>query len=253
MATSAHSLAATVPMWAPANQTTAALRAPESSLDLAIELAHEVRSPLGAMITMAELLQKGACGPLTASQRYQLELLLQAAKGISRVTTDIIDTAKASGQGAEPVAAFDVNDVLGAVSDLVQPMVESAGVKLIVRNHVRRVCMGRRVAITRVMLNLATNALKHTNSGVVEFGARMLNATRVEFFVRDTGGGLTPFAIDRFRNPPTHNDRWKRANSGLGLAISRRLLQSMGSSLDVESRAGEGCRFSFELVLRDRP
>jgi signal transduction histidine kinase len=250
------SLAITTPMWPSAgheeNAATSLVQEPPG-LDLAVELAHDMRSPLGAMISMAELLQGGACGPVTASQQYQLQLMLQAAKGISRVTSDIIDSARAgSPNGGEVPARFDVPDVLRAVRDVVQPMAESARVKLIARNHAPTTWFGRRTAITRVLLNLTTNAIKSTSNGVVEFGARLLGAERLEFFVHDNGSGLLPMGSDR---PVTslvgQHDRWQRAGSGLGLAISRRLLQTMGTSLDVESRPGKGCRFSFELAFRD--
>ena len=63
---------------------TAAVKADVPGLDLAIELAHDVRSPIGAVIALAELLQTGACGPVTAAQKYQLALMQQAARGRAR-------------------------------------------------------------------------------------------------------------------------------------------------------------------------
>jgi len=221
-----------------------------SNLDLAMELAHDVRSPLGAIMTLTELLQSGACGPVTPAQKNQLHVILQAARGLSSVTEDVVEGGLG---GAEAVAPFDLTGLLRTVRAVVQPMVESAGLRLLVRNDAPGRWIGNRGAITRVLLNLVTNALKFTSFGLVEFGARLVGPNEVEFFVRDTGTGLVEIPenpLGAEAGPPPRGQRWRRSGTGLGLHISRRLVQALGSTLEVESRPGCGCRFHFALVLR---
>ena len=104
--------------------------------------------------------------------------------------------------------------------------------------------MGHRTAITRVLLNLTTNALKYTERGTVEYGVRQVSDERIQFFVRDTGGGIVRPGS---RGVASGGPDWKTAGSGLGLAISRRLLNAMGTTLQVESKPGDGSCFRFDL------
>ena len=231
---------------APRRRSDPADEAPNAPSELAVELAHDVRSPLGAIIALTETLASTACGPVTEAQSRHLALILQAAQGIARVTDDMIDLGRPGKQ--EPDAAFEVPRVLSSVRSVVAPMAEAAGLALKVRQSAPNVWLGRRCAIERVLLNLSTNAVKYTQRGVVEVGASLVSPTALQFYVRDSGPGLTAFAASD--TPAMGKDRWRRASSGLGLAISCRLLQSMGSSLDVESTPGKGCRFHFTLTMR---
>lgn len=224
-------------------------------LDLAIELAHDVRSPLGAIIALSDLLQTGACGPLTPTQTYQLRLVHDAAKAVSRLTNDVVDFGRLGAlEAREPIVSFQVADVLQAVHDAVQPMVEVSGLRLLVRNYAPIEWLGRRAAITRVLLNLTINSLKYTDCGVVEFGARLLPQDRLTFFVRDTGSGFHARSLRlsdaKPAAPPSARRFASTTSTGLGLAICRRLLRSMESALAISSRPGEGSNFSFALDLR---
>ena len=111
--------------------------------------------------------------------------------------------------------------------------------------------MGYPGALSRVLLNLMTNALKYTNEGSVTIGATELNETRLSFWVSDTGQGIPAnvmsMLFDGFR-PSASGVRF--SNAGLGLAICQDFLRSMGTSLQVESTPETGTRFSFEIELR---
>jgi signal transduction histidine kinase len=224
---------ATVPRFAiPADAATAP---PDPTIDLAAELAHDIRSPIAAVMSLAELLQKGGCGPVTAQQQHNLNLMLQAARGISQLANDLVSSAKLGElDGREAIAPFSVPELLASVGTLVKPIADCAGLKLLVRNHAPVKWLGQRAALTRVLLNLTTNAIKYTDQGSVEFGAHLVAPEHLEFFVRDTGIG---FEI-------TRSER-----SGLGLAICRRLLRAAGSTLEVEPIPGEGTMFRFVLGM----
>jgi len=121
--------------------------------------------------------------------------------------------------------------------------------------------LGHPVALSRVLLNLTTNALKFTEKGYVEIVTRELLPHRIEFAVRDSGKGIDPAALATLFHPlrsvagggsgESVDDGSKRAFSrtGLGLTICDRLVRAMGSTLQVESRPDWGTRFFFELDL----
>jgi signal transduction histidine kinase len=112
--------------------------------------------------------------------------------------------------------------------------------------------IGFSAALSRVLLNLLTNALQNTEDGFVEIAVRPKGVNRLEFSVRDTGVGLSDEArqalFDPFRRV-RKGSRYGFSGSGLGLAICRRLLKAMQSELQYETAAGWGTRFYFDLEL----
>jgi signal transduction histidine kinase len=108
------------------------------------------------------------------------------------------------------------------------------------------------VALSRVLLNLTTNALKFTNEGFVEVTGREVGGDRVEFSVRDTGRGIPPQNMATLYEPFRRRQRegeYAFSGSGLGLSICRKLVEAMGSRLEVETAPDQGTRFSFVLDL----
>jgi signal transduction histidine kinase len=107
-------------------------------------------------------------------------------------------------------------------------------------------------ALSRVLLNLATNAVKFTDAGTVEIAARPVTATRLELSVSDTGKGIDATVLrtlfQPFRKRPS-DPRRRFSSAGLGLAICRKLVRAMGADLKVETGPRRGSRFSFELEL----
>src|SRR6266568_8543864 len=109
-----------------------------------------------------------------------------------------------------------------------------------------------RTELARVVLNLATNAVKFADAGVVEIAARPTRPSRLEFAIRDTGPGIDPATLQVLYQPFRRRAAALRpefSSSGLGLAICRKLVRAMGSELQVETRPGWGTRFSFTLDL----
>jgi signal transduction histidine kinase len=108
------------------------------------------------------------------------------------------------------------------------------------------------VALSRILLNLTTNALKFTDEGSVEVAATEQDGTAVEFSVRDTGRGIPAQAMgmlfEPFRRRQKDRD-YAFSGSGLGLSICRKLVEAMQGDLRVETTAGQGTRFFFALEL----
>jgi signal transduction histidine kinase len=241
---------------------TAAASAPESpladsaGLEMVVEMAHDLCSPLSAILMLAESLRSGTAGPMNASQQRQVGLIYSAALRLCTTASDTIELARDDRRIADQRAiAFSVTELLAEVRDTVQPVAEAKGLALRVESLKSDWRHGNSRAVGRVLLNLATNALKFTERGYVEIAAREVagRSSRIEFSVRDTGPGIPASALrtiyQAFREDPSRTNRHCFSSSGLGLTICRRLVTAMGSTLRVDSRAGEGTVFRFELTL----
>jgi signal transduction histidine kinase len=224
--------------------------------ELLVNVAHDLRSPLTSILFLAETLQRGQSGPVTDVQRRQLGLIYTAALGLNSVASDIIDVSR-SDLFVEPAPVpFSVTAALEAVSDIVRPMAEEKQLALRILPPTGDQRLGHPVALSRVLLNLTTNALKFTDQGYVEVVAEDQGTQRIEFGVRDTGRGIDPATVSTLFDPMRKvNGRSGRlfSQTGLGLSICRKLVEAMGSELRVETRLGWGTRFSFVLDLPPCP
>lgn len=226
-------------------------------LNLVVEVAHDIRSPLTSIRCLAETLERGQSGPITEVQRKQLRLIYSAALGLSSMASDVIEIARRGDVLADGEATpFSVAETLEAVVDMVRPIAEEKGLAVRFEGPASDHRMGRPIGLSRVILNLTTNALKFTDEGGVEITTRATGLTRLEFSVTDTGRGISESARARLFQPfrRSNGDRTGRSGhffsgTGLGLAMCRKLLQAMGSELHFETQAGKGTRFFFEIDL----
>jgi signal transduction histidine kinase len=225
--------------------------------DLMAEMAHDFRSPLTSILFLSETLRNGRSGDVTELQQSQLGLIYSAALGLLGFASDIMDLARSRTDPLSEIEVpFSISEVLESVVELVRPMAEEKGLDLVVALPGRDRFVGRPLALSRAMLNLTTNALKFTNSGFVRIGIAQLPKGEVEFSVRDSGSGIPPEQLERLFDPfrrPEYRDQVEFSPGGLGLSIVRHVVESMGSTLEVETRSGWGTRFSFRLLLRPSP
>jgi signal transduction histidine kinase len=223
------------------------------SLDLVIEVAHDLRSPLTSILYLTETLRARQSGPLEPLQERQLGLIYSAAFELSSLANDLTELARGGEQLLErqPVP-FSIANLLSSIRDIVQPIAEEKGLEVRVVHQALDHRVGQPAALGRVLLNLVTNALKYTSAGFVEVGVYDRSATRTEFTVRDSGPGMPSDVVSELFDP-FHPGRGQRArgftSAGLGLAICRRLVAALGSELRVESAPGQGSCFYFELPL----
>jgi signal transduction histidine kinase len=223
------------------------------ALDMLVAVAHDLRSPLTSILFLADTLERGQSGPVTDVQRRQLALIYGAALGLCAATSDIVELARGgNGLVEQAPVPFAVSGVLDSVRDIVRPIAAEKGLEVRLAAPARDQRRGHPVALSRVLLNLTTNALKFTETGYVEIGACEVAGTRVEFAVRDTGKGIAPDVLDRLYQP------WRRvpgrpgplfSQAGLGLMMCRKLVAAMGAELRVETAPGRGTRFAFTLEL----
>jgi len=222
-------------------------------MELVVEVAHDLRSPLTSILFLAETLQRGRSGPINNVQERQLGLIYSAAFGLSSLASDVIELARGGDRlvDLDPLP-FSVADILESVRDIVQPIAEEKGLQVRLQTPEIDFRVGHPVALSRVLLNLTTNALKFTTDGYVEVRADQGEGTRVEFSVRDTGRGIPPQAMltlfESFRRRAKQGE-YAFSGAGLGLSICRKLVEAMHATLRVETTPESGTRFYFELDL----
>jgi len=221
-------------------------------LELVVEVAHDLRSPLTSILFLAETLQRGRSGPVTPLMERQLGLIYSAAFGLSSVASDVIELARGGDRlvDLDPLP-FSVADIFESVRDIVLPIAEEKGLEVRVAPPEHGSRVGHPVALSRILLNLTTNALKFTDQGYVEVGAVSQGPTAIEFSIRDTGRGIPPASMamlfEPFRRRQKERD-YAFSGSGLGLSICRKLVEAMQGELKVETGVA-GTRFFFTLDL----
>ena len=222
-------------------------------LELVVGVAHDLRSPLTSVLFLSELLGQGQSGPVNLLQKRQLGLIYSAAFGLSSLASDVIELARGGDRlvDLDPIP-FSISDILESVRDIVQPIAEEKGLAVRLEAPESDFRVGHPVALSRVLLNLTTNALKFTSEGFVEVAGKQLDEARVEFSVRDTGRRIPSQAMltlfEPFRRRQKQGE-YAFSGAGLGLSICRKLVEAMRSTLRVETAPDFGTRFYFELAL----
>lgn len=220
---------------------------------LVVEVAHDMRSPLGSILFLAERLRTGQSGAVSPIQERQLGLVYSAAFGLSSLASDVIELARGGDRlvDHDPIP-FSVAELLQAVRDILQPVAEEKGLALRLTPPDTDSRIGYPAALNRVLLNLTTNALKFTATGSVDVVCRQVTRTAVEFSVRDTGRGIPAPVLDTlfdaFRRRQRPGD-YTFSSAGLGLSICQKLVRAMGGEMKVETEVDRGTRFYFQLDL----
>ena len=224
-----------------------------NGLDFLVQIVHDLRSPLTSILFLAETLMQERSGPVNERQERQLGLIYSAPFGLSSLTSDTIELARGGDQLADDrPTPLSVSELLESVCDIVRPIAAEKGLTVGVTLPTTDLRLGHALALRRVLLNLTTNALKFTERGSVDIIVTEQSPTRVTFFVRDTGPGINPEALASLFHPfrrSANAGRYLFSGTGLGLALTRRLVRAMGSELCLETRPGWGTQFWFDLEL----
>ncbi|MGH7440858.1 MAG: response regulator [Polyangiaceae bacterium] len=223
-------------------------------------MSHEIRTPLNAIVGLSQL----ALGTVTSPrEREYFRTIDASARSLLRIINDVLDLSKIeAGRLDLEVGPFDLDALLEDVSTVVAIAAEQKGIELLfaIDPRVAPTLVGDRTRLSQVLVNLASNGIKFTDSGEVEVSASVVTAgpdrTKLRFAVRDTGIGLDPGARSRLFRPFSQGDgssTRRYAGTGLGLAISKELVEKMGGHLDVTSEPAAGSTFFFEIELGIAP
>jgi signal transduction histidine kinase len=219
-------------------------------------ISHDLRTPLTAIITHAEILRDGILGPLSEKQRESVASIIGGGRQLLEAVGEILTYARgAANQLTVSPSEFHIAAVVAQVTALNEPLVAKKGLSLNV-DVAQGVpsLLADREQVTHVLNNLFGNAISFTPSGgrvwVAVTSTSEDDTTHVQVEVGDTGIGIAPEHHDLvFREfaqvDPTPSRR--HHGTGLGLTIARRLVELNGGRIWLESRLGEGSRFYFTL------
>jgi PAS domain S-box-containing protein len=225
-----------------------AMRESEAKSRLMAMMNHEVRTPLNSILGFAHLLTDQRVGELNDKQHRYVVNIQVAGNHLLSLVNDSLDLAKLEAGHVKVVLAdLPVHTVMQQAADQVRPLAEARGLTLEIKAADGVVAHADGRQLNQVLLNLLSNAIRHTPAaGLVTMSARR-SGNQVEITVADNGEGIARADLPRLFEEFFQAGNHAAGGIGLGLAISRRLVQMMGGSIGVESELGQGSDFTVRL------
>lgn len=220
-------------------------------------MSHELRTPLNAVLGFAQLM---ACEtpPPSAAQKLSIEQILQAGWHLLRLINEILDLAMIeSGKVTMSQESMSLADVLQDCQAMIEPQAHKHGIKMTFPGFdILYYVHADRTRVKQVVINLLSNAIKYNRAGgtvSIQFVASAENRVRVS--VTDTGAGLAAEQLAQLFQPFNRLGQESRAEegTGIGLVVTKRLVELMGGVIGVESKVGVGSVFWFELPASSAP
>ncbi len=232
----------------------AAESASRTKSDFLASMSHEIRTPMNAIMGIADLLAKTS---LTSEQDKYVQIFRRAGDNLLNLINDILDLSKVEASQLElERTGFSLSDHLEKVMEMVAPRAHEKGLSMVyeIAPNVPNDLVGDPTRLRQVLLNLLGNAIKFTQSGEVALrvalDANPSVPTALRFTVSDTGIGIPRAKLgqvfERFTQADSSTTR-RFGGSGLGLTISKRLVELMGGRIWAESEVGKGSVFAFAV------
>jgi two-component system phosphate regulon sensor histidine kinase PhoR len=219
--------------------------------DFVSNVSHELRTPLASLKALTETLQEGALEDPPAARRFLLRMENEI-DNLTQLVTELLELSRIeSGKVPLKMRVVQPAELIERAFDRMEIQAERAGLKISRENNpsLPPIIIDRD-RLEQVLVNLVHNAIKFTPpGGEIAIGAAT-GENRVEFFVRDTGVGISPEALPRIFERFYKADRSRSGGgTGLGLSIARHLVEAHGGRIWAESVPGKGSTFTFSIPL----
>jgi signal transduction histidine kinase len=220
-------------------------------------MSHELRTPLNSILGFSDVMLEGIDGPLTEYMENDLRLIQKNGQHLLHLINDVLDMAKIeSGRMNLHPEKFKVHDMLESAISITSTLANAKNLALYIEPDSEKELeiIADHTRINQVMINLINNSIKFTETGQISLHARALDSDKILITVRDTGIGIPADHLEtifqEFSQVDTSTTR-KVGGTGLGLPISRRLVEMHGGRLWVESAGipGQGSTFYVELPV----
>ncbi|HKX94380.1 MAG TPA: ATP-binding protein, partial [Methylibium sp.] len=212
-------------------------------------MSHELRTPMNAVLGFAQLMTLEPGQPPRV--HGFLDHILRAGKHLLHLINDVLDLAHVeSGRLTLSPEPLEVEAIVREVAALMQPLADQHGVTLAAQLAAGSVVRGDRLRLKQVLLNLVSNAIKYNRpGGEVRVGAEAQADGSTRITIADTGQGIAPEGMAELFEPFARLGREQGSieGTGIGLSISKRLVEMMGGRIGAASRLGEGSRFWIDL------
>jgi signal transduction histidine kinase/ActR/RegA family two-component response regulator len=225
--------------------------------DFLSSMSHELRSPLNAILGFAQLMESASQAP-TAAQTESIAQILHAGWYLLKLIDEILDLAAIeSGTASPSKEAVSLSEILVECQTMMEPRAGQSGIRMTFPRFDDPIYVwADRTRLKQIVINLLSNAIKYNKEqGTVVVDCSVRSLGRVRFCVRDTGEGLSPEKLAQLFQPFNRlgQDASGVAGTGIGLVVTKRLVELMDGSLDVSSTVGVGSAFCCDLPIAQPP
>ncbi len=233
------------------NARDAAEAASQAKNEFLARMSHELRTPLNAILGFAQLLQTSA----SQSEIESLDYIVKAGRHLLQLINEVLDVSRIeTGRLAMSVEPVEVHAVISEAIDITRSLAQESHVSIEYTPDAKnsKLCVtADRGRLRQVLVNLIANGIKYNKpSGSVNVTVQQ-HSTRAVIAVTDTGPGIPPSHMDELFTPFSRfgTDQNAVEGTGLGLALSKTLVEAMNGTIDVENQQGNGTRFSVAMPL----